>query len=254
MTKYYSLFLLFFYVISSRQLLSSSGDKTSGVWDVESGRCVRRLRAHAATVTTSVFNEESTLVLSGSQDNSVKIWDLRSKSNTRPIQSLDEPTDAITSLAVNNNGVLVGCADSFTRFYDIRNGKLKEDCMGEAVTCVAMSRDNASHLVSVGDGTCKLIDESTGQLLASYTNYSTPAFHDYKVEAAFDFMDQFVLVGSPLAKVLIYDLISEKVVKEVPTLAPVVSLTAHSTKDAFAIAASSTLSLFQSPSTSTDSD
>ncbi len=93
---------------------------------MESGRALRRLRGHAATVTTTVFNEESTLAISGSQDNSVKIWDLRSKSNTTPIQTLEEPGDGITSIAVNNNGILVGSADGFTRFYDIRNGKMSQ--------------------------------------------------------------------------------------------------------------------------------
>jgi len=227
-----------------RQLLSSSTDKTTTIWDVESGRPLRRLRAHAATVTTTVFNEESTLAISGSQDNTVKIWDLRSKSNTNPIQTLEEPTDGITSIAINNNGILVGSADSFTRFYDIRNGKLSEDCMGEAVTSVSISRDNASHLVSVGDGTCKLIDKDTGQLLACYKGYTTQNFHDYKVEASFDYMDELVFVGSPLRKVVIFDLISERVLKEISTDSPVVSLSNHGSKDRFAIATGGTLILF----------
>jgi len=153
-------------------------------------------------------------------------------------------TDAVTSLAVNNNGILVGSADSYTRFYDIRNGKLNEDCMGEAVTSVAISRDNASHLASVADGSCKLIDRDTGQLLASYKGYTTTAFHDYKIESNFDCMDELILVGSPLGKVCIFDLISEKMINEIVTEYPVVSLTSHGSKNRFAVAAGRNLILY----------
>lgn len=219
-----------------RQIVSSSTDKTSTLWDVETGRALRRLRAHASTVTTTIFNEESTLAVSGSRDNTVRIWDLRSKSNTNPIMTLEEPTDGITSIAINNNGILVGSADSFARFYDIRHGKLSGDCMGEAVTCACISRDNASHLLSVADGTCKLVDKDTGQLLACYKGYTNTNYHDYKVEATFDYTDEIILVGSPLGKTYVFDLISEKVRQEIPASGPVVSLSSHPGKDQFMVA------------------
>jgi len=218
------------------QLISSSTDKTSTLWDVETGRPLRRLRAHASTVTTTVFNEESTLAVSGSRDNTVRVWDLRSKSNTNSIMTLEEPTDGITSIQINNNGILVGCADTFVRFYDIRHGTLAEDCMGEAVTCACISRDNASHLLSVADGTCKLIDKDTGQLLATYKGYTTSNFHDYKVEAAFDYADELIFVGSPLGKTYVFDLISEKIRQEIPSVGPVVSLCSHPSRDELVVA------------------
>jgi len=230
------------------QILSSSTDKTATIWDVETSRPLRRLRAHNATVTTSIFNEDSTLAITGSRDNSVKIWDMRSKSNTNPIQTLEEPTDGITGLAVNNNGILVGSADSFTRFYDVRNGKLSVDCMGEAVTFVVISRDSASHLVSVADGTCKLIDKDTGQALACYKGFSNSNYNDYKIEATFDFSDSLILVGSPLSKVYVYELISEKILQEIGVVGPVVSIASHGTKDKFVCGSGGVCTLFDGDS------
>ena len=109
--------------------------------------------------------------------------------------------------------------------------------MGEAVTCVCISRDNASHLLSVADGTCKLIDKDTGQLLASYKGYTNINYHDYKVEASFDYTDELIFVGSPLGKTYVFDLISEKVRQEISAAGPVVSLTSHPAKDQFVVAA-----------------
>jgi len=150
--------------------------------------------------------------------------------------TLEEPTDGITSIQINNNGILVGSADTFARFYDIRHGQLGEDCMGEAVTCACISRDNASHLLSVADGTCKLIDKDTGQLLATYRGYTASNFHDYKVEASFDYADELIFVGSPLGKTFVFDLISEKIKQEIPSVGPVVSLASHPSKDQFVVA------------------
>lgn len=55
------------------------------LWDVSSGTPLRRLRGHAARVTCVRYNEESTVAVSGSQDNSIMCWDVRSR-NIRPIQ------------------------------------------------------------------------------------------------------------------------------------------------------------------------
>lgn len=54
-------------------------------WDVSSGQPLRRFRGHAGRVTCVKSNEESTVAISGSLDNAIMAWDLRSKKN-EPIQ------------------------------------------------------------------------------------------------------------------------------------------------------------------------
>jgi mitogen-activated protein kinase organizer 1 len=49
------------------------------LWDVSTGQAVRRYRGHASRVSCVKFNEESSVVISGSHDNSVMIWDTRSR-------------------------------------------------------------------------------------------------------------------------------------------------------------------------------
>lgn len=96
--------------------------------------------------------------------------------------SLEEGTDTITSIAVDASSLLVGCADGWTRHYDLRQGAMSIDCLNEAVTSVAISRDAASHLVSVADATVKLLDKTSGELLATYKGHSEERFKDYKIE------------------------------------------------------------------------
>jgi len=52
---------------------------------VSDGRVKRRLRQHAATVNCVEYNEDSSVVVSGSNDNTVCCWDTRSRNNS-PIQ------------------------------------------------------------------------------------------------------------------------------------------------------------------------
>lgn len=66
-------------------MVSCGADKSIVLWDVSDGRVKRRLRQHAATVNCVKYNEDSSVVISGSNDNTVCCWDIRSRSNN-PIQ------------------------------------------------------------------------------------------------------------------------------------------------------------------------
>ncbi|ODM90774.1 WD repeat domain-containing protein 83 [Orchesella cincta] len=196
------------------QLASGSSDKSVFLWDVTTSRLSRRWRGHNSAVTAIQFNELSTLIISGSQDNTVKIWDVRAgRSSQKEIQSLDEAKDCITSIAITNHTILVGCADGFTRL------------------------DQASHLVSVADETVKLIDKDTGELLAEYKGHTDSKYRDYKIEVGFDFSDRYVLSASPFGSIFVWDLISEsvkglcKINEEEQTIKnPVTSLNPHPTR------------------------
>lgn len=62
------------------QILSCGADKTVILWDVCTGSAVRRFRGHASHVLCVRYNEESSFALSGSRDNTVMGWDVRSRS------------------------------------------------------------------------------------------------------------------------------------------------------------------------------
>ena len=54
------------------------------------------------------FNRpDCSLVLSGSYDSTVRIWDTKSR-NMEPIQILDEAKDSVTSLFVSEQEILTG--------------------------------------------------------------------------------------------------------------------------------------------------
>ena len=89
---------------------SSCGkEKTILLWDVEtaSNGATRRIRGHDQTINAVAFNETATLLLSGSEDRTVKIWDLASR-GYEPLQVLSEAADSITSVLVKGHEIFTG--------------------------------------------------------------------------------------------------------------------------------------------------
>ena len=96
-------------------------DKCLFLWDVSTGQPIRRYRAHVATVNTVRFNEDSSVIISGSVDGSVKLWDFKSNSK-EPIQVLDEAKDSVSSVTVSDQQIVSASLDFAVRTYDIRKG------------------------------------------------------------------------------------------------------------------------------------
>lgn len=80
-------------------------------------------REHIAPVNCVRFNLEATLIISGSVDCSVRIFDCKSRSR-QSVQVLNEAKDAISCLIVNDQQIITGSLDGKVRTYDLRKGNL----------------------------------------------------------------------------------------------------------------------------------
>jgi ribosome assembly protein RRB1 len=79
---------------------SCSADSTVGIWDVRKrdGICIQ-VKAHECDANVISWNAgTSYLLVSGADDGSFKIWDLRSVRAGSPVASFDWHKGAITSL------------------------------------------------------------------------------------------------------------------------------------------------------------
>ena len=73
--------------------------------------------------------EDSGVVVSGSYDATVRLWDCKSQS-TKPIQVLDEARDSVSSLQVVGHEIVTGSVDGRMRIYDLRMGMIFADVVG----------------------------------------------------------------------------------------------------------------------------
>ncbi len=80
-------------------LFSGSLGSTVHVWNLNSASEVAKLRGHKTTA-TCVYGEESNpnMVVTGSEDTNIKLWDVRLKSNNNCTMTFTGHTSGITCL------------------------------------------------------------------------------------------------------------------------------------------------------------
>ncbi|KAJ8762065.1 hypothetical protein K2173_006667 [Erythroxylum novogranatense] len=108
---------------ASGGLLATGGaDRKVLVWDVDGGFCTHYFKGHKAVVTSIMFHPDAdrTHLYSGSDDASIRVWDLLSK---RCISTLDKHFSAITSLAVSEDGwtLLSAGRDKVVNLWDLKD-------------------------------------------------------------------------------------------------------------------------------------
>lgn len=73
--------------------------------------------------------EDGSVVVSGSYDATVRLWDCKSQS-TKPIQVLEEARDSVSTLHVVGHEIVTGSVDGRMRVYDLRMGMILVDVIG----------------------------------------------------------------------------------------------------------------------------
>ena len=108
-------------------MLTGSDDQTARLWDVESGKELRRFEGDHASVTSVAFSPDGRKVLTGSQDKSgsnhgttARLWD---EETGKELQRFD--AYSLTSVAFSPDGrkVLTGSDDKTARLWDLESGK-----------------------------------------------------------------------------------------------------------------------------------
>lgn len=108
---------------------------------------------------------------------------------------------------------------------------------------MSLTRDGQCLVVSTSDNSVKLLDRSSGELLAEFTGHSTK---DYIIENCVNTKDNHVMSGSADGSVYCWDLISQKVACVLPhRFGEVVhSLHPHPTKEFYLSASGGTVYLW----------
>lgn len=111
-----------------RLIVSGGRDNIIRVWNVK-GECMEELvqGSHSDWVSSLCFSPdmERPTVISGSWDNTVKVWDLPTKGN-KCVRTLASHTNAVTSVAVSPDGSICasGSKDCSARLWDLASGEL----------------------------------------------------------------------------------------------------------------------------------
>jgi len=127
--------------LSNEQILTSSGDKTSCLWDTQSGKAITKFEDHTGDVLTISLSPDNNYFVSGSVDQTSRLFDIRA-GKLAQMRFVDHTSDVnAVQFFPSGSAFATGSEDNSCKLYDIRYAgpliSYDGDC---GVTSVAFSK------------------------------------------------------------------------------------------------------------------
>jgi mitogen-activated protein kinase organizer 1 len=206
---------------------SVGGDRSVFLWDVQAASTIRRFgstqQGHTSRINAVSFaGTEDSLLVSGSDDRSVRIWDVKSR-NANPIMVFEEAGDSVSAVAVREEEIVAGSVDGRIRSYDIRMGLCTEDTMPAAVTNVQITGDGQAILVGCLDSKIRLTDRKDGSCLRAFGGNGFTN-ENLRIKSCFGKGEAIVISGSEgTGRVNAWDVMTGELVGNVEAAEKVIS-------------------------------
>jgi WD40 repeat protein len=159
-----------------RRALSADRDGTLRLWDIETGREIRRFHGQrSGGIQSLAVSPDGRHALTGGADHTLRLWSLQSG---KELHRFKGHTDAVLGVAFAADGrrALSASWDGTARVWDIASGRQRAVFRGHSgrVWCVALA-PNGKLAVSGGeDGTVRLWDPDTGKEIRSLGPHARP--------------------------------------------------------------------------------
>lgn len=165
--------------LNGLQLATGSADNTIILWDTSDitlsskYNIIKKLKGHKNNVTSIAWNpQNSNILASGSQDKTIKIWNLTKGKVQR---TLTGHTSWITNIEWSPRGdqLLSASYDTTIRLWDGNTGKLIETFTGHKnwVTSISWNYGGTMIVSGSADRTVKVWNIETGEVLSTFVNH-----------------------------------------------------------------------------------
>lgn len=155
--------------LDNQRILTSSGDGTVILWDIEKRFATSVFKEHTGDVMSVSVNEANpNLFISGSCDARAKVWDIR-RPPKQAVLTYEEHESDINSVHFLSEGTAfaTGSDDSHCKLFDLRSQTCVQDFydrkQNHGSTCVSFSRTGRLLFASYDEGNITVFDTLTGK-------------------------------------------------------------------------------------------
>jgi serine/threonine protein kinase/WD40 repeat protein/tetratricopeptide (TPR) repeat protein len=136
-----------------KRLVTTSGDKTARLWDIATGREIRRFWHPERVLPIALVPPDGRRAVTGCVDGVVRLWDLESGKLIRTLATHSKP---VWGVAISPDGrvAVSGGEDRILRLSDVENGSSmgQLECPVEKICSVAISPDGRRAIAGGTDG------------------------------------------------------------------------------------------------------
>jgi guanine nucleotide-binding protein subunit beta-2-like 1 protein len=150
--------------------ISSSWDKTLNLWDIETGKILRKFVGNKKDVLSVGFSSDNRQIISSSRDNSIKIWNTKGQCKETFVDKESISWVSCARFIPNKNFSLLSCSwDGIVKIWDTIEKKVQLRLIGHKgyVNCLTVSPDGSLCASGGKDGMIMLWDLQEGKHLYS---------------------------------------------------------------------------------------
>ena len=164
------------------RLLAVGGYQDVTLYDAKTRKPLRKLEGHRGDVTGAVFTPDGRTLITSSDDETVRFWNVADGKQIRSLAGIEYPVQAV---AISANGKLLATASGdenrvtkpgVVQVWETASGKplLRFADHKRTATDVAFSPDGKRLLSTSTDQTINVYDMTTGKTLGFYKGHSRP--------------------------------------------------------------------------------
>ena len=158
------------------QIASAGEEADIHLWQVDTGRRIGILKGHTDKVTCLAMSFNGQTLISGSQDKTIRFWDLKERKIIRTFGGyFNGHLSEVVALALTSDGqTLISCgADNSLKIWDVNRAmEIQNLSFATAVTCLAVSPDGQLFCSGGLEPQLKIRDAKTGQVIRLINNNS----------------------------------------------------------------------------------
>lgn len=147
--------------LDDTQIVTSSGDMTCALWDIETGQQCTSFTGHTGDVMSLSLAPDMRSFVSGACDASAKLWDIRDGLCKQTFPGHESDINAVTFFP-NGFAFATGSDDATCRLFDLRADQelalYSHDNIICGITSVAFSRSGRLLLAGYDDFNCNVWD------------------------------------------------------------------------------------------------